>query len=132
MTRETKLGLAVGTSFVSLLAVVAYHGWSKPTDPPTPPDVQPPQVAAAKPVQPPATGGPGLATPGIMQTAVQDLQPSDPAKGPLPSPGSPMPTGPATMTPPPSPNGFTPPAGPPAAPLPGALPNDVVPAATVK
>ena len=70
MTRETKLGLAVGTSFVSLLAVVAYHAWNKPTEPPTPPE---PQVAAVKPAQPLAASVPGVATPGIVAASVVSI-----------------------------------------------------------
>jgi hypothetical protein len=46
MTRETKLGLVVATSFLSLVAVVAYNAWTKPEIPQTPQDVKPPVILA--------------------------------------------------------------------------------------
>jgi len=77
MTRETKLGLAVGTSFLSLVAVVAFHAWNKNDDPSPPPEVPPPPIAKADPGQPPPTSGPGLATPGLVTVGSQVLSAND-------------------------------------------------------
>jgi hypothetical protein len=53
MTRETKLGIGVATSFLSLVAVVAYNSWYKTeSTPPQPPE--PPSAAAVAQVQPAA------------------------------------------------------------------------------
>ena len=46
MTRETKLGLVVATSFLSLVAVVAYNAWTKPDVPQPPAEVKPPVILA--------------------------------------------------------------------------------------
>ena len=43
MTRETKLGLGVGSSFLSLVAVVAFHAMNKSDEPPPPPEVPAPE-----------------------------------------------------------------------------------------
>jgi hypothetical protein len=42
MTRETKLGLGVATSFLSLVVVVAYSAWTKSEDPQSAPEPTPP------------------------------------------------------------------------------------------
>jgi len=58
MTRETKLGIGVATSFLSLVGLVAYNAWQKKDGPPAPlaapPTVAVAQVPAAKAEQKPA------------------------------------------------------------------------------
>jgi hypothetical protein len=46
MTRETKLGIGVATSFLSLVAVVAYSSWNKTEAPPPMPEAPPPVTVA--------------------------------------------------------------------------------------
>src|SRR5437868_1619521 len=103
MTRETKLGLIVGTSFLSLAGVVAYTTLRKGDEqPPMPPQPQAPIVAQN--TTPPKKGTP---EPGILPVKGQlDNQPVVPAAqgaksippGGQPTPGS----GPGMVIPPPT------------------------------
>jgi hypothetical protein len=61
MTRETKLGLGVTTSFLSLVAVVAYSSWKKTEAPLPGPDA--PQPVAVAHVQPAAKNEPKAEAP---------------------------------------------------------------------
>jgi hypothetical protein len=84
MTRETKLGLAVGTSFVALVGVVLFNSWTKTEESTAPPDVTPPVAQ----VNPSATSQP-VAQPwtnGVVQANGQDRKAETPAAPPGPIP----------------------------------------------
>jgi hypothetical protein len=105
MTRETKLGLAVGTSFLSLVTVVAVNTWRKSEPPPPAPEVTPPMAHAS--TLTPRQEGKGARPSEVIQASVGEpanpgpnLPPEQPS---APSPGAP-PLLPATQSPPIVPN----------------------------
>jgi hypothetical protein len=142
MTRETKLGLVVGTSFVSLLAVVLFNSWKKAEEPPPAPEAPLPAaetrvaVVDSKPapvVEPKQQPGPH--DPGVLQVKAQsdllpkdtppvvhDLTPVPPTPQPLPIPHEPD-KGTVVPTAPPFP-----PGGPSLPGLPPLPPTEVAPA----
>src|SRR5438067_84975 len=79
MTRETKLGLGVGVSFLSLAAVVAYNTWRNGEVPGLPPEPTQQMAEANTNKVLPAPGkqprDPGLITAGAKENAPPVTQP---------------------------------------------------------
>jgi hypothetical protein len=84
MTRETKLGLILGTSFVSLVAVVLFNTWTRTEDPQTAPEPEKPTIVAT------VNGGPeqGTAQPpgSLIPVGNKVAAPQGPANAQQPSP----------------------------------------------
>jgi hypothetical protein len=106
MTRETKLGLGVATSFLSLVAVVAYNSWNKTDDPPPAPEAPPPgavaqlepgaknEIKSATPVKPAAFND-GRSGPASQEPPPYPVLESTP--GPTPSGGVSLPAPPPSF-----------------------------------
>jgi hypothetical protein len=117
MTRETKLGLGVGTSFLSLVAVVAFHAWTRTEEPPPAPEVPPPVAVVASGPQVPADLP--LHNTNVVQVGGKETAPAvvpDLPAAALPAP-PPLPSQQTPPVPVPLPGGT--PGLPPLPPLPG-------------
>src|SRR5438067_1280767 len=88
MTRETKLGLGVGASFLSLVAVVAFSTLKKGEEPPPPLPDMPKSVSENRVPAPSADpASPSVQPETLVLTAHQELPVTAPPGGNPPVPG---------------------------------------------